>query len=120
MKYVARLGIVFVAVIFAGKVTPGIEIENQWYEFFLALFFGALNGFIRTIIEINNWKLSWSHVSIFAFLLNFFLYLLVYLGFFSWLGVTIPAFGSVILAVIIVTIVSALVNHFKGFKTKIE
>lgn len=120
MKYAARLGIVFIAVIFAGKVTAGIDIENQWYEFFLAIIFGACNGLIRTVIELNNWKLSWSHVAIFAFFVNFFLYILVYLGFFAWLGVTIFSFGGVILATIIVTIVSALVNHFKGFKTKIE
>lgn len=120
MNYMARLGIVFVSVMFAGKVTPGIDIENQWYEFFLALFFGALNGLIRPVIETNNWKLSWTLVGFFAGILNLFLYILVHVGAFSWLGVTIPAFGSVIMGTLIVGTVSTLCNHFKGFKTKIE
>ncbi len=116
----ARLGVVFVGVMFAGKVTPGIYSENQWYEFFLALIFGGLNGFIRSVIEINDWKLSWHLVSIFAVILNLFLFILVHVGVFNWLGMSIPGFGSVIMGTIIVSIVSILCNHFKGFKTKIE
>lgn len=120
MKYMARVGIVFVAVIFAGKVTPSSAVENQWYEFFLALFFGGLNALVKPIIEINNWQLSWSHVCFSVIILNFFLYILVYVNLFSWLGVTLSSFGGVILSTIIVSIVSILANHFTGFKTKIE
>lgn len=120
MRYMARLGIVFVAVIFAGKVTPGSEVDNQWYEFFLALFFGALNALVRSIIEVNNWELSWSHVSVFVVLLNFLLYILVYVGTFTWLGVTLSSFGGVILSTVIVSVISILANHFTRFKTKIE
>ncbi|MCH9632534.1 MAG: hypothetical protein S4CHLAM6_08720 [Chlamydiae bacterium] len=116
----ARLGIVFVAVMFAGKVTPGILVEEQWYEFFLALIFGGLNALIRSLIILNNWKGSWTLVSIMAVILNLFLYILVYAGVFSWLGVNIIGFGTIIAPTIIVSFVSVLCNHFKGFKTKIE
>lgn len=120
MKYVARLGIIFVAVIFAGKVIPAFSVDNQWYEFVMAFIIGGFNALIRTLIEVKGKLLTWKRVAMNALILNIIFYILIYIGAFSWLGVGLSTVGGIVVAVLIVATVSTICNHFKGFKTKIS
>lgn len=120
VKYVARLGIIFVAVIFAGKVIPAFSVDNQWYEFVMAFIIGGFNALIRTLIEVKGKLLTWKRVAMNALILNIIFYILIYIGAFSWLGVGLSTVGGIVVAVLIVATVSTICNHFKGFKTKIS
>ncbi|MCH9633907.1 MAG: hypothetical protein S4CHLAM7_06410 [Chlamydiae bacterium] len=116
MTYAARLGILFVFILFASRVSPGILIENHWYSFFWSLGVAAINAIIRTVFVVNQWKSSWILMGFWAVVINVILFWILSLGALSWLGITTNSFSSVILAIIIVSIVSTICNHFIGFK----
>lgn len=120
MGYLGRLGIIFIVTLLADRISPGIIVEQEWYEFFWAFIVGGANAFIRTLIEMENWTLSWARLLIFAFVLNLFLYILVLAGAFSWLSIEASSFGSALLAAIILTVGSAIASHFNGFKAKLD
>ena len=116
VKYTARLGIIFVFALFASKVTPGFIADNQWYLLTFCLIIGLINALDRSVLIGAHLRLSWFVVGSSTFILNIFLYWLVFLGAFSWLDVSVTSFGSAFLSAVIVTIASALCNHFMGFK----
>lgn len=116
VKYAARLGIIFVFALFASKVTPGFMADDQWYLLTFCLIIGLINALDRSVIIGAHLRLSWFVVGSSTFILNIFLYWLVFIGGFSWLGISVTSFGSAFMAAVIVTIVSALCNHFMGFK----
>lgn len=118
MKYAARLGIIFVAALFASKVTPGFDADNQWYLISFCLIIGLLNALIRSFIQGANLRLSWTLIGLSALVLNVFLYWLALIGAFSWLGISVLTFASALLSAFIVAVGSALANHFMGFKAQ--
>ncbi len=120
MGYFGRLGIIFMVTLLADRISPGILVEQEWYEFFWAFIVGGANAFIRTLIEAENWPLSWTLLLVLAFILNLLLYILVLAGALSWLGIEASSFGSALLAAIVLTAGSAVASHFNGFKAKLD
>lgn len=116
MRYAVRFGIIFIMALFAARVSPGILIGEHWYFFFWCLFVAALNAFIRNVIVGTNTKVTWLKVIISAAILNFILYSLVAMGATTWLTLSVTTFGAAMLGALVVTITSAICNHFIGIR----
>lgn len=119
MTYAARFGILFVMALLGSRISAGINIDNHWYSFFWSAFVALLNAGIRSVFRIFAWRVTWGAISIWAIVLNLFLYWLLFMGAASWLGITANTFGSALLAGAITTISSIICNHFIGFKPKV-
>ncbi len=98
------------------RASRGIIIEDHWYSFFWALFVGGLNASIRAVLVVKQWKCTWAIIVIWAVILNVILFWILYAGGVRWLGITANTFGSALLSAAIVSAVSAICNHFIGFK----
>lgn len=120
MSYIARLGIIFVGVLFANRISPGVQVFNHWYVFFWAFLVAGVNAYIRTFCDNLSWKRTWGLMAIFSLAINIFAYWLVFLGVFTWMGYNIMGFGSAFFAAIIVSVVSTVCNHFIGINVDVD
>ncbi len=118
MLFVSRFTIVFVGVLFADKITSGLNIENQWYEFVWGLFVGFLNACLHPVLTAFNSKKGWFVIGFWTLLLNLFLYWTVSMGAAKWIGITFASSFWAYTASIIVSFISTICTHFRDFMKK--
>lgn len=109
MKIILRVLVTALALVLAAELIPGIEVANLYIALIAAVILGLLNLIARPILVILTLPITLLTLGLFVFVINaaLFLFAASFIDGFSVDGFIPALFGS-----ILVSIVSAVANHF--------
>ena len=107
MRFLTRLLLNGLAILFAAWLVPGLHLDSPWSAVFAGVILGVVNAIVRPVLFILTLPFTLVTLGLFIFVLN-----AICLGLTAALlpGFEIASYWSALLGAIIVTLVSWILN----------
>ncbi len=108
-KWLVRWGLNIIAIMFTAFIVPAFDVKTWWVAIIASIVLAILNAVVRPIIMVLTLPINVVTLGLFTLVIN---------GFILWLtskvidGFVVPGFGTAILAALVLSIVSFVVNFF--------
>lgn len=109
MRFLARLIITALSLVFVTYVVPGFEVSGFYPALIAALVLGILNAIVRPVLIVLTLPITILTLGLFIFVINAALFLFA-ASFIQ--GFAIASFGAALLGSILVSAISWVANHF--------
>lgn len=108
-KWIIRWGLNILAIMLTAYIVPQFDVNTWWVAIIASIVLAILNAIVRPIIIVLTLPINLLTLGLFTLVIN---------GFILWLtskvidGFIVQGFGTAILAALVLTIVSAVINWF--------
>lgn len=108
-KWLVRWGLNIIAIMLTAFIVPAFDVKTWWVAIIASIVLAVLNAVVRPIIMVLTLPINIVTLGLFTLVIN---------GFILWLtskvidGFVIPGFGTAILAALVLSIVSFVINFF--------